>query len=146
MKILSIQLVLPGTFLTLMLLPIAGRAAAPAVVPAGAPKSVFINQAGFGKDPFYPNSTRLQPKVPVNVPDMAPVKTGVPSWVQLNGISILKDRKLAIINNRTVEEGEEFLIKYNGQQIKAKCLEIKESIVVVSVNGATKELELRPGL
>jgi len=149
MKILSFRRLLAGALLTLTLFPAVGRSAAPvppAEAPAGASKSVFMNQAGFGKDPFFPNSTRLQPKTPVKMPDAMSLKSGVPDFVLLKGFAVLKDRKLAIINNYTVEAGEEFLLKFNGQQIKVKCIMIKDDSVVIEVNGSTKELKLRTGL
>ena len=69
----------------------------------------------------------------------------VPDYVVLKGISAFQGRKLAIINNYTVGEGEEFVLKTRGQPIQIKCVEIKDKSAVVSVNGATKEIPLRAG-
>lgn len=119
------------------------RAAAPAgIVPPNAPKSVFVSEAGFGKDPFFPNSTRIAKVVAV---DPEPRAT-VPEYVSLKGISLVAGKKLAIINNYTVAEGEEFSLRYGAQITKVKCIEIKERLVVVQVNGVTKELALRAGI
>jgi len=115
-----------------------------AVVPPNAPRSDFKHDIGFGKDPFFPKSTR-RPKV-VQLPDK-PLMTSVPGNVALKGISVFKDKKLAIINDRTLAEGEEFTLKNNGngQPVKVKCVEIKEKSVIVSVGSATKELTLPTG-
>lgn len=128
-------------------LPLAARAdSKPAPIPAtpAGPKSVFVDEVEFGKDPFFPRSSR-RPKVVAKVSDPEPLRGVVPNWVVLKGISVLKDKKLAIVNNRTVGEGEEFSLKSAGQVVQLKCVEIKEASVVVNYNGATKELPLRAG-
>lgn len=121
-------------------------APAMAEAPAGTPKSVFNSQPGFGKDPFFPTSTRLRARPPVQVTDPASVFTGVPDSIVLKGLAVLNQRKLAIINNYTVEAGEEFTVKVNSKGFKVKCVEIKTNSVIINVNGSTKELQLRPGL
>ncbi len=114
------------------------------IVAATGPKSVFVDQPDFGKDPFFPRSNR-RPKVLVRTTDLEPARAVVPDSLLLKGISVLKERKLAIINYYTAAEGEEFPLKVNGQTVKVKCVEIKDRSVIVSVNGATKELPLRDG-
>jgi hypothetical protein len=69
----------------------------------------------------------------------------VPDSVVLKGISTFQGKKLAIINNYPVAEGEEFSLKTGGPLLRIKCVEIKEKSVVVSVGGATKEIQLRTG-
>jgi hypothetical protein len=115
-----------------------------AVVPPNAPRSEFKDDIGFGKDPFFPRSTR-RPKVVVKTRDIEPARASVPDHVVLKGISVIKDKKLAIINDRTLAEGEEFTLKGNGQPVRVKCVEIKEKSVIVSVGSATKELALPTG-
>lgn len=115
-----------------------------AVVPPNAPRSEFRDDIGFGKDPFFPKSTR-RPKVVVKAAGVEPPKPMVPDNIVLKGISFFKDRKLAIINNYTLGEGEEFTLKGGAQPVRVKCVEIKEKSVIVSVGGATKELPLRAG-
>lgn len=114
------------------------------LAPQNSPKSDFVDSIEFGKDPFYPKSSR-RPKVTVKNIETEPARSTVPDFIVLKGISVLKDRRLAIINNYTLSEGEEFSLKNSGQPIKVKCLEIKERSAVISVNGATKEIPLRPG-
>ena len=118
--------------------------AGPTLVPAGAPKSEFIDDVEFGKDPFFPASMR-RPKTMVKISDNEPPRPMVPDSVVLKGISFFEGKKLAIINNYTVAEGEEFELKTGRQPLRIKCVEIKEKSVVVNVNGATKELLLRSG-
>jgi hypothetical protein len=114
------------------------------IVPPGAPKSEFVDDANTGKDPFFPKSTRR--KVVVKPTEDVPVVPSIPETIALKGISFLQDRKLAIINNYTVAQGEEFTIRVNGQPMKLRCVEIKEKSAVVDFNGITKELPLRPAL
>jgi hypothetical protein len=114
------------------------------VVPPNTPRSEFKDDISFGKDPFFPKSTR-RPKIVVKPADVELPKATVPEHVVLKGISFIKDKKLAIINNVTVGEGEEFTVKTGGQPVKVKCVEIKEKSVIVSVGAATKELPLRAG-
>jgi hypothetical protein len=121
-------------------------APAMAEAPTGAPKSVFNSQPGFGKDPFFPTSTRLRVRPPVQVTDPASVHAGVLDSFVLKGLAVLNQRKLAIINNYTVETGEEFTVKVSGKVFKVKCVEIKTNSVIINVNGSSKELQLRPGL
>jgi hypothetical protein len=111
------------------------------VVPPNAPRSEFKDDIGFGKDPFFPKSTR-RPKVVVKPVGVEPPRPSVPGNVVLKGISFTSGRKLAIVNDRTLAEGEEFTLKVNGQPVKIKCVEIKEKSVIVSVGSATKELDL----
>jgi hypothetical protein len=119
-----------------------GSPAAAGLVPPNAPKSTFVDEPGFGCDPFFPNSDSRKASVQVPDTDHGP---SVPAYISLKGISISQGRKLAIINNYTLAEGEEFTLRYGGQAVRVKCLEIKERLVLIQVNGATKELPLRNG-
>lgn len=118
------------------------------VAPLGAPRSTFVSlpgEDGFGKDPFYPRSNRTDKK-PLKVEEAVPVKQGVPESVVLKGISFVAGRKLAIINNYTVAEGEDFTLRIEGKLIKGQCVEIKEKSAVIKVSGETKEIPLRSNL
>ena len=111
------------------------------IVPPSAPKSEFVDDPSFGKDPFFPKSPRR--KFVPKAPDEKPPEPTVPDIVSLRGISFSDGRKLAIINNHTVGEGEEFSLKFNGQVLKVRCMEIKDKSVVIDSGGATKEIFLR---
>ena len=125
----------------------AGRAAhsaAPAV-PADIQfvRSTFVNSPTLGKDPFYPKSTRRGAVTHTNITEVTP--TFVSSLV-LKGISGPKSHRLAIINNRTFEIGEEAEIRSLGQTFRVKCVEIRDDGVIVSVNGQSQKLSLGPKL
>ena len=102
--------------------------------------SVFVAKPGFGKDPFFPKSTRLGPvQVTTNTVEVSP--TPISSLI-LKGISGPKNHRLAIINNKTFEIGEEAEIKAVGETLRVKCIDVRDDGVVVSVNGQTQKLYL----
>jgi hypothetical protein len=102
-------------------------------------KSVF---GATAKDPFFPRSTRFTGTVPVTTtPDLIPAPM---TALKLGGISGPKNRRLAIINNKTFETGEEGDIKVMGQTFKVKCVEIRDDGATVSVNGQVQKLLLKP--
>ena len=125
----------------------AQRAAVPAPPPAPPAthefqfvKSAFVTSPGFGKDPFFPRSTRILGAVASN-----PVESAVPvSSLVLKGISGPRTHRLAIINNRTFETGEEGEIKVAGQSMRLRCVKIADDGVTVSINGQTQKLVLGP--
>ena len=118
----------------------AGHSPAPAVDQRFVP-SVFVAKpgSGFGKDPFFPKTTRFGPLKVTNTVEVAPVLTAA---LNLKGISGPKNHRLAIINNRTFETGEEADIKTMGQNFHVKCIEIRDDGVVASVNGQIQKLFL----
>lgn len=117
-------------------------AAQPAALPpadlAISTKSVFTDDPKFGQDPFFPHSIRRGTVVPVNT--NAPL--GAMPDLVLKGISGGKDRRLALLNNRTVEVGEELEMNHK----KVRCVEIRERSVVISIDGQSKEIFLRQNL
>lgn len=133
----------------------------PPAVPAGMPqldvdpaegfRSVFNDDPAYGKDPFFPNSTRprdgTQPD-PIPIPIPIPASGKVP-WelFELKGISISSAKRLALINNYTLAEGESRDYKFpSNLSYKLTCITIKERSVIVSVFGQKNELSLRAGL
>jgi hypothetical protein len=110
------------------------------------PQSVFVIEPGFGKDPFFPNSTRIPKPKTNDVVVPTPPSPTVPDEIVLKGVNLLKDRRYAIINNYTVAQGEEFPLKIKGTVHHVRCVEIKDKSVIVSVKGVSKELTLRPGI
>lgn len=113
--------------------------AAPTVPAVETPthQSVFVDRKGFGRDPFFPNSQRRLGPVQTNTV----VDVNV-SNLSLKGVSGTTDKRLAIINNRTFEVGEEGDLRVAGQLLKIKCLEVRERSVLITVNGISKELFL----
>jgi hypothetical protein len=115
----------------------------PNLAPPNAPKSEY--RVGYGRDPFFPNSTDVVvPTANTNVvkPIVVEVPT-VPDFVALRGISTTGGRRLAIINHQTVGENEEIVLRRGGAATTVRCVEIKIQSVVVAVGAATKELFLR---
>jgi predicted regulator of Ras-like GTPase activity (Roadblock/LC7/MglB family) len=62
--------------------------------------------------------------------------------LKLQGISGTRLKPLAIINNKTFSVGETREVKVKGEWVKVTCTEIKATSVVVTANGASKELSL----
>ena len=52
------------------------------------------------------------------------------------------EKRLAIVNNKTFEVGEEADLRIGGHLTKVKCVEVREKSVVISINGITRELFL----
>jgi hypothetical protein len=118
--------------------------ALPKVDAPAAAKSVFTDDANFGKDPFFPKSGRRIATAPVA---SNPQITEVPDRIFiLKGISVNKDRRLALINNYTFAAGEEAEVKVEGRMVRVRCVEVRERSVVISVRGVAKEIFLRPGI
>jgi len=108
------------------------------------PKSVFIDDVAFGRDPFFPNSTRRSHSTapataaPVSVANLA---------LSLKGISGSKP-PYALINNTTLSEGEEAEIRVGRETIKVRCTEIRDRSVFIEIVGTGRihELKLRDGI
>lgn len=69
-----------------------------------------------------------------------------PVWVQkikLVGISGTPDHRFAIINNRTFEKGDQTALKIGEKHVTVHCLEIRESSVVISIEGLDGTHELK---
>jgi hypothetical protein len=120
--------------------------AKPAPAPGGIPRSVFTMPANpeAGKDPFFPRSLR-----PYGT--MLTAKTNQPSTnlatdLHLQGFSGPLDRRLAIINNRTFETGEEGEIVTSNGRTRLRCLEIKGNSVTIFAGGEQRTLYFRRGL
>ena len=107
-------------------------------------ESVFQDEAGIGKDPFFPKSTRRAAKLPsISAPVAAPIVQ-----LSLKGISGSSSSRLALINNRTFAVGETASVRIAGGSVNVRCLEINENSVVVAIEGdpEPKELQLRKNL
>jgi hypothetical protein len=117
--------------------PPAAPAAAPVEVPI--PKSVFVDRPDFGRDPFFPKSTRRGQAIQTTT-TVQP--TANFDSIVLKGISTSNEKRLAIINNKTFEAGEESDVRINGQPVRVKCVEIRDKSIIITVNGVSKELFL----
>jgi hypothetical protein len=132
----------------------ASRAAQAPILPqmddASAGKSVFVDDPRFGKDPFFPKSTRRVPQVVQPTIASSPVSAfpQIANAIALKGISGLPGKRLAMLNNRTIEVGEQAEFKINNQLVKIHCVEIREKSVVIGLEGTTetREIFLRSGM
>jgi hypothetical protein len=108
--------------------------------------SAFNDNKNFGRDPFFPRSTRrTAAPVPVGPVTLQPGQ--LPAGMVLKGLSGTKDKPLAIINNYTFAEGEEAEVRVINQLYRVKVVEIKERAVMIQVNGTEpRELTLRQGV
>ena len=121
----------------------------PPVSPGASPAfvSVFNVAPGYGKDPFFPKSTRLSGGKSTIITNAPSGGGELPAGMVLNGLSGTKEKPLAIINNRTFAEGEESEIRVGLGLYRVRLVEIKERSVMVSVTGgAPRELAVRQGL
>jgi hypothetical protein len=106
-------------------------------------KSVFVDDVNFGKDPFFPRSTR---RVATVVPTVKAAPDYSDLQFSLQGLSGTPERRLALINNYTLAAGEEADLRINGELIRVRCDAIKDRTVTISFKGITRELRLRDGL
>ena len=71
--------------------------------------------------------------------------TQFPDEVRCQGGSNQRDKRLAIVNGKTVEKGEKFELHIRGQRVPVRCLDVTEKTVLLEINGNTKELPI-PGI
>ena len=92
--------------------------------------------------PKQPGPAESAPEVPAfnGAPTFGP---RVYSDLELKGISGKANARFALINNQTIGVGESASVKLGDSTVKVKCVEIHADYVVVSVNGANRELRMR---
>jgi hypothetical protein len=122
--------------------PAAGKPAAPAQE-APPPRSVFVIDPQVGRDPFFPRSTGRLGRIPVKTNEVvATTQSQFPEEIRVQGTSNQRDKRLAIVNGKTVEKGEKFDLHIRGLRVSVHCLDITEKTVILEINGITKELPL----
>jgi hypothetical protein len=62
--------------------------------------------------------------------------------LSLKGISGTGAKRMALINNQTLLQGEEQLVKVEDHKVKVRCEEIREASVVIRVDDQAKLIEL----
>ena len=112
-------------------------------------QAIFIHPKGpqEGKDPFFPKSDRpYREFLPPTTPNKQPIS--MTADLKLSGISGSTDHRLAIINNKTFEIGEEGDVPSGSDRVRIRCLEIKDDSVIVQfvAGGLRREIHLRRGL
>jgi hypothetical protein len=123
---------------SVMVLPVAAAPVAQPAAPEVVSRSTFVipTSPKDGRDPFFPNSTRLYEVVLPVQPHVADVSSLV-----LKGISGSSDHRLAIINNRTFGLGDEANVVTPQGPIHVRCVEIKAGSVVIESGGQRHELK-----
>ena len=114
---------------------------APVTASNAVPLSVFTipSNPREGRDPFFPNAGRFSAGAETNSTTSAAA-----SAIILNGLSGARDHRLAMINGRTLAEGETNEVITAAGPVRIRCVEIKgESVVVEVIGGERRELHLR---
>ncbi|MEI8043743.1 MAG: hypothetical protein WCL11_20200 [Verrucomicrobiota bacterium] len=110
------------------------------------PSSTFVipSKPQQGRDPFFPQSTRLFEEA------LTTAATNQPGIVaadlQLKALSGLPGHRLAMINNLTFEVGEEGEVSTSNGRARVRCLAIRDDSVLIQVNGEQRVLRFRSGL
>ena len=119
------------------------EATAPAVL-LPPPQSVFVipKKPTEGKDPFFPNATRVYNSDP-EVKLKGPVT--MVADLSLKGISGTAAEPLAIINTTTFTTGEDNDVITTAGRMRVRCVEINmvKGTVLVQVGGERRELRLQ---
>lgn len=104
------------------------------------PKSVFTIPATIkdGRNPFFPYAPQ-----PIVTPTPGPSPVITEGFI-LNGITS-PPKRTAMINGRTFEIGESAEVRVGGAKVLIKCEDIRDSSVIISVGGQSRELKFRPG-
>lgn len=68
--------------------------------------------------------------------------TAVPEKLTLKGISGSAKRRFALINNSTLEQGEETKVRVGDSNLVVRCVEIRQNSVLVRVAGEKNPVEL----
>jgi hypothetical protein len=90
-----------------------------------------------GKDPFFPMSHRRDPTMPTQE-----TREHVDHTLVLKGIVGSVHRRIAVINNETMQTGEESLVRTPGGHVKVKCLEIGQDYVMIQIEGEPQTRKL----
>jgi hypothetical protein len=145
--------ILPGRLAVLLSLAVAGllplRAAPPAPqakpeIQPSVSKFVIPSNPAEGRDPFFPNSTRIfagNPKNPVHRPEL--------TELALKSILGIPPHAFAIINNHTFAAGDEGdVTTQSGQRLHIACVDInpQAGTATVEANGTRAVLHLQGGL
>jgi hypothetical protein len=112
----------------------AGTNAEPAEL--AVPLSVFDLTVKPSKDPFFPLSVRQPVPAATNV-----VAFSAASFT-LKGLSGAAGRRLALINNRTLADGESTEITTPTGKVKIHCIRIKEGSVIVRADTQPDTIEI----
>jgi hypothetical protein len=110
---------------------------------ASARPSVFVLPKGLkeGRDPFYPNSTRVADALAASASTSSNPEAEIAS-LKCPGVSGTPGHMFAIINNHTFAVGDEGDVVVPGGKIHLRCLEIHPDVVVVEISGRIYRINL----
>jgi len=127
----------------------ASTASKPAATPAPEappPRAVFVIDSQFGRDPFFPKSTRLGKAAPQTNVVVTTTSSQFPEDVRVQGVSNQRGRILVIVNGKSIEKGEKVELNLRIGRVPVRCLDITEKTILLEFNGITKELNLPVGI
>lgn len=113
----------------------------PVTSEAPIPRSTFVipKSTKEGRDPFFPNSTRLFGETVAKSTNAPATNAGL----VLKALAGSAERRLATINNRTFEVGEQAEVQSGAGRVRVRCIEITDDSVVIEVGGARRTLRMR---
>jgi hypothetical protein len=126
-----------------------------AVTESAMQKAVFDDDSKLGRDPFFPNTTRRRSQQPTGETaeqEQQPILVAS-DYLKLTGIRPHRSRPLALINKSTFSPGESGEVQIaipkpagptEIRKVLIRCLEIRSTSVVISIEGelGTKELRI----
>ncbi len=152
------SLVRPGVWLAIALLSGWGGVLRAQTGPAGTnapavPAPIVIPQSTFDpkvrKDPFFPDSERLNPRPKPQAAETSPgtrpvaVRPKDPlEHLKLVGMSGSIRRRLVMINNATFELNEQATLRTAAGDLRVKVVEIRERSVLVTIDGGPEPKEI----
>jgi hypothetical protein len=120
----------------------AGKPAAAPAPEAPPPKSVFVIDPQFGKDPFFPKTTRFQ-GVTVKIPEVVTSSSSqFPEDIRVQGFSNQRDKIIVILNGKSIAKGEKIELNLRGHRYPVRCVDVTDKTILLEVNGITKEMPL----
>jgi hypothetical protein len=120
----------------------AGKPAAAPTPEAPPPKSVFVIDPAFGKDPFFPKSTRIQGVTVKTTEIVTSTPSQFPDEIRVQGFSNQRDKVIVILNGKSIAKGEKIDINIRGHRYPVRCVDVTEKTILLEINGITKELNL----
>jgi hypothetical protein len=91
-----------------------------------------------GKDPFFPTSHRRDPSAAT----AAQTHEHVDQSLVLKGIVGSVGRRIAVINDETMEVGEQASVRTPGGHVRVKCLDIGVDYALIQVEGEPQSKKL----
>ena len=115
----------------------AAATAKPSILEVAVPQSVFCMTNGPVKDPFFPNSTRLQ----VRIAKATPVISSAEIF-KITGLSGLPGQRLVLINGYNFAKGEAATVNTPNGKVFIRVIDIKEYSAVIRIEGQDEPYEV----